>query len=123
MEASTEKKKREKWNRDEADLNEQSIFTSQKENRASSSDEEGGTGVFRLYVRGIYVGRFSLEHVICGCTILRCRIQNKKEEKGNVARRVASHWLKARTATYRRAERFNDFLHTSSGSGRLGILR
>lgn len=38
-----------KWNRDEADLNEQSIFTSQKENRASSSDKEGGTGVFRLY--------------------------------------------------------------------------
>lgn len=32
-----------------ANLNEQSIFTNQKENRAGSSNEEGGNGVFRLY--------------------------------------------------------------------------
>lgn len=38
-----------KWNRDAANPNEQSIFTNQKENRASSSNEEGGNGVFRLY--------------------------------------------------------------------------
>lgn len=32
-----------------ANLNGQSIFTNQKENQASSSNEEGGNGVFRLY--------------------------------------------------------------------------
>lgn len=49
--------------------------------------------------------------------------KKKKRKRKKKKKEKTSHWLKARTATYPRAEHFNDFLHTSSGSGRLGILR
>ena len=114
-----------------ANLNEQSIFTNQKENRAGSSNEEWGNGVFRLYDAVHTYEEYTSDDFLSNMSSADVQFYDvgykkkgeRKEEIENEPRRVASYWLKGRTDTYPRAEHFNDFLHTSSGSGRLGILR